>query len=51
MLYNSNLISNFITFKENQTQTIRGKKVYYDVKGYYKYLNELELFDYYIKNY
>ena len=43
------IITRFLEWKENQKTTIRGNNLYYDVKGYYKYLQENELFDYYLK--
>ena len=43
------VITTFLEWKENQKTIIRGNELYYDVKGYYKYLQEDELFDYYLK--
>jgi hypothetical protein len=44
-----NTIISFLEWKDNQCTTIRGGKLMYDVKGYYKYLTESELLNYYIE--
>lgn len=41
---------NFFSYRDKTPTTIMGNKRMYDVKGHYKYLDESELFDYYIKN-
>ncbi len=42
-------IFNFFSYRDKTLSMIRGNKKVYDVKGYYKYLDESELFDYYLK--
>jgi len=44
------LIIDFLKFKESIQTTIRGGEVMYDVPGHYKYLEEHELFEYFINN-
>jgi hypothetical protein len=39
-------VASFLDWKEQQRKRIRGGKIMYDVKGYYKYLHEHELFEY-----
>ena len=39
---------NFIFWKHNIKSELRGGILMYDVKGYYKWLTERELFDYYL---
>jgi len=43
-----NDVISFFEWKELQTTSIRGNEIMYDIKGYYKYLTENEIFDYYI---
>jgi hypothetical protein len=40
----------FFDYEKKQKKTIRGDQTMYDIKGYHKYLNKLELFNYYLKN-
>lgn len=40
-------IDDFIQFERSQIKTIRGGQLYYDVKGHYKYLTLLELWEYF----
>jgi hypothetical protein len=42
-------IMRFLDFRENTPSTIRGRLMY-DVKGHYKYLTEIELFNYYFSD-
>ena len=42
-------IEGFINYRNSIDSTIRGGVTMYDVKGYYKYLTESELFEYYFK--
>ena len=34
------IIIRFLEWKERQKTTIRGNNLYYDIKGYYKYLTD-----------
>lgn len=43
------ILIRFLNWKENLNLTKRGNTIYYDIKGYYKYLKENELFNYFIK--
>jgi hypothetical protein len=43
------IINSFIDWKNKQNKIIRGNEIMYDIKGYYKYLYEHELFNYYVK--
>lgn len=41
------MLNSFQEWKDNQVEVERGGKIMYDVKGYYKYLDDSELFNYY----
>ncbi len=41
-----NQLQNFLDFESKQPKSIRGGVEMYDVKGYYKYINLGELFQY-----
>jgi hypothetical protein len=43
-----NDFNSFIEWKDNQNKDYLGGKFMYDIKGYYKRLNESELFDYWL---
>ena len=43
------VLTRFLNWKESLNFTKRGDTIYYDIKGYYKYLKENELFNYYIE--
>lgn len=42
-------VKTFIDWKDNQNKDYLGGKFMYDIKGYYKRLNEDELFDYWLE--
>lgn len=44
------ILSCFIEWKDKQSVVIRGNVVMYDVKPHYKFLQENELFDFWVKN-
>ena len=43
------ILIKFFEWKEKLNSSKRGDTIYYDIKGYYKYLKENELFNYYLK--
>ena len=44
------IVFGFLEFEGKQKKELRGGVIMYDVKGCHKYLNHLQLFDYYTKN-
>jgi hypothetical protein len=40
------ILHSFIAWKEVQSKIVRGEKTMYDIGGYYKFLDENKLFDY-----
>lgn len=43
-------MKDFLNWVSEQKQVVRGGRIFYDVKGYHKYLNENELYDYWLEN-
>ena len=41
-------VTSFMDWKNRQRKTKRGGKTMYDIKGYYKYVYENEMFDYWL---
>lgn len=46
--YISSVVNDFICWKNELYSEIRGGILMYDIKGYYKWLNESELLTYYM---
>lgn len=42
-------VKSFIDWKDKQNKDYLGGRFMYDIKGYYKRLNEEELFDYWLE--
>jgi hypothetical protein len=40
------IVHSFIAWKNVQPKIVRGEKIMYDIRGYYKFLDESELFEY-----
>jgi hypothetical protein len=45
-----NIVQNFINWKNNLRKEMIGGKLMFDVPKYYKWLEETELLDYYLKH-
>jgi len=43
-------VTSFVDWKSKQRKTKRGGKTMYDIKGYYKYVYENEMFDYWLEH-
>jgi hypothetical protein len=48
--YDITLVRNFIDWKNKLHSEMRGSKLMYDIPKYYKWLDESELFQYYVNN-